>query len=181
MQDVVVFADCSASFFGVMQSRVHEIWAHATAGTKEKRLRYSTSNTFATFALPNEISDTGSVALAGTEYHARRDDVMRSLGSGLTSTYNCFHDFDNRNPDIVRLREFHAEMDRAVLRAYGWDDLAERADSIFLDETNEDDHTYQGRLFWAFRLPRRSARPSPRPQRRTPRRKKSALASRPPH
>jgi hypothetical protein len=44
-------------------------------------------------------------------------------------------------------------MDRAVLSAYGWDDLADRAEPIFLDETNEDDHTYQGRLFWpsAFR------------------------------
>jgi hypothetical protein len=31
-------------------------------------------------------------------------------------------------------------MDRAVLEAY--------AAPIFLDETNEDDHTYQGRLFW---------------------------------
>ncbi len=39
-------------------------------------------------------------------------------------------------------------MDRAVLEAYGWHDLAERAEPIFLDETNEDDHTYQGRLFW---------------------------------
>ena len=39
-------------------------------------------------------------------------------------------------------------MDRAVLEAYGWHDLAERARPIFLDETNEDDHTYQGRLFW---------------------------------
>ena len=55
-------------------------------------------------------------------------------------------------------------MDRAVLRAYAasastpedaaaWNDLADRAEPIFLDETNEDDHTYQGRLFWpsAFR------------------------------
>src|SRR5581483_2915498 len=60
---------------------------------------------------------------------------------------------DEHCEDIVRLRELHAEMDRAVLRAYGWDDLASRAEPIFLDETNEDDHTYQGRLFWpsAFR------------------------------
>jgi hypothetical protein len=35
-----------------------------------------------------------------------------------------------------------------VLEAYGWHDLAARAAPIFLDETNEDDHTYQGRLFW---------------------------------
>jgi hypothetical protein len=43
--------------------------------------------------------------------------------------------------------ELHAEMNRAVLRSYGWDDLAAR-EPVFLDETNEDDHTYQGRLFW---------------------------------
>jgi hypothetical protein len=40
-------------------------------------------------------------------------------------------------------------MDRVVLEAYGWHDLAVRAAPIFLDETNEDDHTYQGRLFWS--------------------------------
>ena len=39
-------------------------------------------------------------------------------------------------------------MDRAVLDAYGWHDLAARAEPVFLDQTNEDDHTYQGRLFW---------------------------------
>ena len=39
-------------------------------------------------------------------------------------------------------------MYRAVLEAYGWRDLAARAAPVFLNETNEDDHTYQGRLFW---------------------------------
>ena len=55
--------------------------------------------------------------------------------------------------DIARLRDLHAEMDQAVLRAYGWDDLADRAAPEFLTEDTEDDHAYQGRLFWpaAFR------------------------------
>jgi hypothetical protein len=65
-----------------------------------------------------------------------------------SKTYNRFHDWSESAPDIMRLRELHAEMDRAVLEAYGWHDLAERATTIFLDETNEDDHAYQGRLFW---------------------------------
>lgn len=44
-------------------------------------------------------------------------------------------------------------MDDAVLRAYGWNDLADRAKPEYLDETTEDDHKYQGRFFWpaAFR------------------------------
>jgi hypothetical protein len=49
---------------------------------------------------------------------------------------------------IQRLRDLHAAMDRAVLEAYGWHDLSKRAKPVSLDETNEDDHTYQGRLFW---------------------------------
>jgi hypothetical protein len=66
----------------------------------------------------------------------------------MTKTYNRFHDRAETSEDIQRLRDLHAAMDRAVLEAYGWTDLAARAAPIFLDETNEDDHTYQGRLFW---------------------------------
>jgi hypothetical protein len=73
---------------------------------------------------------------------------MVARNEGMTKTYNRFHDRSETAADIVRLRELHAETDRAVLEAYGWRDLAERAAPIFLDETNEDDHTYQGRLFW---------------------------------
>ena len=41
---------------------------------------------------------------------------------GLTKTYNRFHDPDEGSAAIARLRELHAEMDRAVLGAYGWSD-----------------------------------------------------------
>jgi hypothetical protein len=73
---------------------------------------------------------------------------MIERNEGLTQTYDRFRDRRESAADIARLRELHAEMDRAILRAYGWSDLAERADPQFLDETNEDDHKYQGRLFW---------------------------------
>ena len=73
---------------------------------------------------------------------------MAARNEGMTKTYNRFHDPTEIAEDIQRLRELHVAMDRAVLEAYGWDDLAARAAPIFLDETNEDDHTYQGRLFW---------------------------------
>lgn len=73
---------------------------------------------------------------------------MVARNEGMTKTYNRFHDGAETAEDIQRLRDLHAEMDRAVLEAYGWHDLAARAEPIFLDEENEDDHTYQGRLFW---------------------------------
>src|SRR5258708_34245942 len=42
---------------------------------------------------------------------------------GLTKTYNLFNNHANNDADIVRLRDLHAEMDRAVLDCYGWSDL----------------------------------------------------------
>ena len=81
-------------------------------------------------------------------YHDHRAALMVARSEGMTKTYNRFHDRSESADDIQRLRELHAAMDRAVLETYGWHDLAGRAKPIFLDETNEDDHTYQGRLFW---------------------------------
>ncbi len=42
---------------------------------------------------------------------------------GLTATYNRFHDPYEFDSDILRLRELHEEMDKAVLKAYGWEDI----------------------------------------------------------
>ncbi|MGH6919875.1 MAG: hypothetical protein ACREJ0_19480 [Geminicoccaceae bacterium] len=80
-----------------------------------------------------------------TEY----EDTRRWLERRLTKTYNDFHDRRLKNdPEIQRLRDLHHAMDQAVLRAYGWDDLAAAAAPVFLDQTNEDEFAYQGRLFW---------------------------------
>lgn len=73
---------------------------------------------------------------------------MVARNEGLTKTYNRFHNPGDRAPDIVRLRDLHHALDLAVLRAYGWDDLAERAAPEFLTDETEPDHRYQGRLFW---------------------------------
>jgi len=73
---------------------------------------------------------------------------MISRDLGFTNLYNRFHDGTESSHEIQHLRDLHAAMDRAVLEAYGWPDLAARAAPIFLNVTNEDDHTYQDRLFW---------------------------------
>jgi hypothetical protein len=67
---------------------------------------------------------------------------------GLTGFYNKFHDPGEHSAQVVKVRELHAALDHAVLEAYGWHDLAERAEPRFLYEESEDDQTYQGRLFW---------------------------------
>jgi len=42
---------------------------------------------------------------------------------GLTVTYKRFHDPTEGHTSIMKLRELHDTMDRAVLDAYGWSDI----------------------------------------------------------
>lgn len=161
---LAVIVPASWPLFTVLQSRVHEIWSRKFGSTLEDRPVYTSRDCYETFAFPNDFETSPTLEAAGRAYHNHRAALMVARNEGMTKTYNRFHDPDEQSEDIVTLRALHAEMDRAVLRAYAsgasteaerraWDDLAERAEPIFLDETNEDDHTYQGRLFWpsAFR------------------------------
>ena len=61
------------------------------------------------------------------------------MNEGLTKTYNRFHDPHEKSPEILKLRELHEAMDRAVLEAYGWHDLAQTARCEFLLDYKEED------------------------------------------
>jgi hypothetical protein len=70
------------------------------------------------------------------EYYEYRAQLMVKNIEGLTKTYNRFHDRDERSPEIAKLRELDAQMDRAVLDAYGWKDLQPGYDfRVQLDES----------------------------------------------
>jgi hypothetical protein len=54
----------------------------------------------------------------------RREGVNLPRQAGLTATYNLVHDPTCKDADIAELRSIHVAIDQAVMRAYGWDDLA---------------------------------------------------------
>ena len=61
----------------------------------------------------------------------------------MTRTYNRFHDpneTDETAPDITELRALHTAMDRAVLAAYGWNDIP--TDCEFLPDYVIDDEEW---------------------------------------
>ncbi len=120
---LVLFAIENFSFFAVLQSSVHEVFARFFSGTMGIGLRYSPSDCFETFPLP--IFDVKEAILEdlGREYFGCRAKLMIDTNSGLTDTYNRFHDPHLNDPGICRLRELHANLDREVLEAYGWADI----------------------------------------------------------
>jgi hypothetical protein len=121
---MVVFPVEKFTFFCVVSSTLHEIWARVRGSTLKTDLRYAPSDVFETFPFPdtrNPIPDT--LSPIGEQYHEHRRQVMLARQEGLTKTYNRFHDPDESAEDIATLRRLHTEMDAAVAAAYGWHDL----------------------------------------------------------
>jgi hypothetical protein len=147
-QTLIVWATEKYVTFSVLTSRAHEVWVRFLGATMKDDSRYNIADCFETFPFPPDFESSPALAAVGQSYHDFRAMLMVDNDLGMTKTYNRLDDAVERSEGIVRLRELHAAMDHAVLEAYGWDDLAARAEPIFLDEANEDDHAYQGRLFW---------------------------------
>lgn len=143
-----VFLLPSFSDFCVVQSRAHELWAKFLGSSFKDDPRYIPEDCFETFPFPAFDVQNTLREQCGKEYYKHRAISMTSLNEGMTQIYNRFHDPSERSGAIRRLRELHDEMDRAVLRAYGWDDLADDLRPEFLTEATDDDHAYQGRYFW---------------------------------
>ncbi|MFC3076011.1 Eco57I restriction-modification methylase domain-containing protein [Shinella pollutisoli] len=147
-QNLNVFAFEASAAFCVMQSRLHELWARYFGTTLEDRLTYVKDDCFETFPFSEGYESDETLEQIGQAYHDHRAALMIEADEGMTKTYNRFHKESECGAAIAHLRELHDEMDRAVLHAYGWDDLAEEVQPQFLTEETEDDHTYQGRYFW---------------------------------
>jgi hypothetical protein len=145
---IIVFAYSESGPFTVLQSRVHEIWARFFSSSMKDDLRYAPSDCFETFPFPTSYEADENLERVGQTYLNYRARLMIDANEGMTKTYNRFHNSGERSETIRQLRELHDEMDRTVLLAYGWHDLADELRAEFLTDDSEDDHTYQGRYFW---------------------------------
>lgn len=125
--NIVAFPFSSYAAFSFLQSRLHEVWARFLGSSMKDDLRYTSSDCCETFPFPTGWETDAPSEVAGCEYYQARADLMFRHNVGLTKIYNRFHDPEEADPDILRLRELHAIMDHAVLTAYGWGDLVEQS------------------------------------------------------
>ncbi len=147
-----VFALSTHAAFCALQSRPHEIWVRFFGSSLEDRLRYTPSDCFETFPFPDGWETHPALEAAGEAYYDFRAALMIENDEGMTKTYNRFHDPDERDPRIAELRRLHAEMDRAVLHVYGWDDIV--TDCEFLLDYEIDEETWgRKKKPWRYRWP----------------------------
>jgi Eco57I restriction-modification methylase/restriction-modification enzyme MmeI-like protein len=149
---LVVIVRASQARFAHLQSRAHELWARFLSSSMKDDLRYTPSDCFRTFPFAADFESDERLHEAGSAYHNFRAAMMVERNEGLTKTYNRFHDRNERSSDAVRLRQLHADMDAAVLRAYGWHDLAGRAFPEFIDQEVDEGRGSSTRLDWPAAL-----------------------------
>ena len=135
---LAVFPFESYAAFCFLQSRPHETWARFFGSSLEDRLRYTPTDCFETFPFPLDWESNSILEAAGREYFEFRADLMMRNNEGMTKTYNRFHNPDERSMEIARLRELHSQMDRAVLDAYGWNDIPTDCEFLLDYEIDEE-------------------------------------------
>ena len=117
-QQTLVFARADDYFFGVLHSRIHEIWA-LKQGTqlreKESGARYTPTTSYETFPFPKSSpAQEAAIADAARELVAKRDEWLAGQDSKprhLTRLYN-------ERPTWLDLA--HQKLNAAVFAAYGW-------------------------------------------------------------
>ncbi len=122
-EQLIIFPLPTYAAFCALQSRPHELWARFFASSMKDDLRYTPSDCFETFPFPENWQSHPALEAAGKAYYESRAALMVRNDEGLTKTYNRFHDPNESDPEIMKVRDLHAAMDRAVLDAYGWNDI----------------------------------------------------------
>jgi hypothetical protein len=157
---LVIFNLNDYKSFSVLQSNIHDIWAWQYSSSLKTDRRYSVSDCYYTFPMPQNILPEIQLELEkiGEDYHEFRRQLMIIMQLGLTKTYNLFHNpncngnniekvkdikefksaelqipIEEAVQRIEKLHELHKQMDEAVLKAYGWREDSEKwGDAISL-------------------------------------------------
>lgn len=117
---IVVIVRPSYFLYACLQSSIHELWVWQFCSTSLDLLRYTANTVLATFPFPKNV---GKIEILGEEYYSYRQSLIAQKKIGLTDLYNQFHNPDNSLSDIQRLRTLHANLNVAILHAYGWHDI----------------------------------------------------------
>ena len=121
-----VFARDDDYTFGVLHSRIHEIWSLDKGTQLESRPRYTPTTCFETFPFPQPTDEQrDAIALAAAELNRLRENWLNPVVADGSSEVNAAElrrrtltNLYNRRPSW--LANAHAVLDAAVADAYGW-------------------------------------------------------------
>jgi len=129
-----VFAFENFSYFSLLQSELHHIWARKNSSSIGQGLRYTPSDVLETFPFPNILPvnekklDINNPIVAklediGKKFHNYRKSCIVNLNIGLTNLYNSYHRPTEMHEIFIKLRKMSQDIDKVILEAYGWNDI----------------------------------------------------------
>jgi hypothetical protein len=130
--DVATNVIIDVKLYPIVDSTIYYCWVRQFASTLKSDIRYTLTDCFETFPFPKIINALEGI---GKNYYIHRQSIMQFRQEGLTETYNRFHDPNEIAEDIQKLRDLHVEIDYAVARAYGWNDLELNHDFYVVSST----------------------------------------------
>ena len=114
--------------------------------------RYNVEDCFRTFPFPEAFESSCGLEASGKACYEFRAGLMVRSNEGLTKTYNRFHDPDEADPEIQKLRDLHGAMDGAMLHAYGWTDIPTEC-KFLLDYEIDEEEWGDRKKPWRYRWP----------------------------
>jgi hypothetical protein len=114
---VFVFAFPDDYSFGLLQGNPHWRWFVAKCSKLKSDFRYTPPSVFDTFPWPQKPTkkQVRAVAAAGREIRRLRDDALTKITGGLRALYRTL-ELPGKSP----LKNAHADLDAAVMEAYGF-------------------------------------------------------------
>lgn len=121
---VLILNQGRPDLYAICLSSMFQGWMRRFSGGNLSNLgatvTLSINESVAKYPLPTAALSDESCALA-TRFNDQLALLCRSRNSGLTDTMNKVHDRTCNEPEISSLRTLLAEIDKAVVSAYGWD------------------------------------------------------------
>jgi hypothetical protein len=127
---VVAIARDDDYTYGVLHSRLHELWALAQGTQLETRPRYTRTTTFETFPFPHPTDpQRDAIAKAASDLDRLRTGWLNPPGlSDADLAKRTLTNLYNARP--TWLAQAHDRLDAAVLAAYGWPANINREDLL---------------------------------------------------
>jgi hypothetical protein len=116
----VLFVETRVDLHCVLLSQAFDQWARIHGGSLGEGRTMKIASVVRTFPLP---LGTASAQLA-SEWQTSLYATMAAAGCGATEVLNAVHDSTVSDRSIIELRDLCAGVNRSVLDAYGWNDLA---------------------------------------------------------
>lgn len=152
-QTLIIFPFEEYAALGLLASRIHEAWSLFVGGSMKDDPRYNVEDCFRTFPFPLNWKTSSQLNSISRKMYLHRQSIMTEKNQGLTKLYNRFNDPSEIDPAILKLRDLHESMDRAVLDAYGWKDIQTDCQFLLDYELDEAEMNSRRKKPWRYRWP----------------------------